>query len=60
MQICGLVMELPGQQSVNFFFFFLRIGQNKMTNDSDIVTKLTIRLSNSLIGYILEFLIEAH
>ncbi len=31
-----------------------------MTNDIDIVTKLTIRLSNSLIDYILEFLIEAN
>ncbi len=59
MQICGLVTELPGQLSVNLFFF-LRTGQNKMTNDIDIVTKLTIRLSNSLIYYILEFLIEAN
>ncbi len=31
-----------------------------MTNDIDIVTKLTIRLSNSLINYILGFLIEAN
>ncbi len=58
MQICGVVTEFPGQLSVNLFLFFLRTGQNKMTND--IETNLTIRLSNSLIGYILEFLIEAH
>ncbi len=59
MQICGprhgVAWPTIGQS-----FFFLRTGQNKMTNDIDIVTKLTIRLSNSLIDYILEFLIEAN
>ncbi len=48
MQSVDSSRELPGQLSVNLFF--LRTGQNKMTND--IVTKLTIRLSNSLIDYI--------
>ncbi len=45
MQICGLVTEFPGQLSVNPILFFLRTGQNKITND--IVTKLTIRFSKS-------------
>ncbi len=58
MQICGLVTELPGQLSVNLFFFFFE--DRAKQNDIDIVTKLTIRRSNSLINYILEFLIEAN